>query len=149
MSVFSAEVVVDNVVPIEGGNPTAVKVDGSAVTQPVSGPLTDAQLRATPVPVSGTVTTSPVVSSTANSSRVTVTTSSQVLFAANANRKKVIIQTESGTGNVYVNFGLTASATNYTYIIGSLTTLEIGTWQGAISVVRSSGSSSLTGTELV
>lgn len=32
------------------------KVDGSAVTQPVSGPLTDAQLRATPVPVSGTVT---------------------------------------------------------------------------------------------
>lgn len=34
----------------------AIKVDGSAVTQPVSGPLTDAQLRATPVPVSGTVT---------------------------------------------------------------------------------------------
>lgn len=34
----------------------AVKVDGSAVTQPVSGPLTDAQLRAVPVPVSGTVT---------------------------------------------------------------------------------------------
>jgi hypothetical protein len=34
----------------------ALKVDGSAVTQPVSGPLTDTQLRATPVPVSGTVT---------------------------------------------------------------------------------------------
>lgn len=40
----------------------AVKVDGSAVTQPVSGtvtatgPLTDTQLRAVPVPVSGTVT---------------------------------------------------------------------------------------------
>lgn len=33
-----------------------VPVDGSGVTQPVSGPLTDAQLRATPVPVSGTVT---------------------------------------------------------------------------------------------
>ena len=31
-----------------------LKVDGSAVTQPVSGPLTDAQIRATPVPVSGT-----------------------------------------------------------------------------------------------
>jgi hypothetical protein len=46
---------------------TALKVDGSAVTQPISGtvavsgsvavtgPLTDAELRATPVPVSGTV----------------------------------------------------------------------------------------------
>jgi hypothetical protein len=31
-------------------------VDGSGVTQPVSGPLTDTQLRATAVPVSGTVT---------------------------------------------------------------------------------------------
>lgn len=45
---------------ITGSN--ALKVDGSAVTQPVSGtvtatgPLTDTQLRATPVPVSGTVT---------------------------------------------------------------------------------------------
>lgn len=35
---------------------TPLKVDGSGVTQPVSGPLTDAQLRATPVPISGTVT---------------------------------------------------------------------------------------------
>lgn len=34
----------------------ALKVDGSAVTQPVSGPLTDAQLRATPVPISGALT---------------------------------------------------------------------------------------------
>lgn len=32
------------------------KVDGSGVVQPVSGPLTDAQLRATAVPVSGSVT---------------------------------------------------------------------------------------------
>lgn len=34
----------------------ALKVDGSAVTQPVSGPLTDAQLRASAVPVSGPLT---------------------------------------------------------------------------------------------
>lgn len=33
-----------------------VPVDGSGVTQPVSGPLTDAQLRATSVPVSGPLT---------------------------------------------------------------------------------------------
>lgn len=34
-----------------------LQTDGSGVVQPVSGPLTDAQLRATPVPVSGTVAT--------------------------------------------------------------------------------------------
>jgi hypothetical protein len=42
-----------------GANVTAANalvVDGSAVTQPVSGPLTDTQLRAVAVPVSGTVT---------------------------------------------------------------------------------------------
>lgn len=41
---------------IDGKTPALVSgrvpVDGSGVTQPVSGPLTDAQLRATPVPVS-------------------------------------------------------------------------------------------------
>jgi hypothetical protein len=36
------------------GGSSAWKVDGSAVTQPVSGPLTDTQLRATAVPVSNT-----------------------------------------------------------------------------------------------
>lgn len=40
---------------------TRLLVDGSGVTQPVSGPLTDAQLRATPVPVVGSITTSPNV----------------------------------------------------------------------------------------
>jgi hypothetical protein len=35
-------------------------VDGSAVTQPVSGPLTDAQLRASRVPVDGSGVTQPV-----------------------------------------------------------------------------------------
>lgn len=44
---------------IDGKTPALVTgrvpVDGSGVTQPVSGPLTDTQLRATAVPVSGTV----------------------------------------------------------------------------------------------
>jgi hypothetical protein len=42
-----------DVLSIQGvASMTAVKVDGSAVTQPVSGPLTDTQLRASAVPVS-------------------------------------------------------------------------------------------------
>ena len=44
----------DQYTPVTGRLP----VDGSGVTQPVSGPLTDTQLRATAVPVSGTVTAS-------------------------------------------------------------------------------------------
>jgi hypothetical protein len=38
-------------------NSTRLLVDGSGVTQPVSGPLTDTQLRAAAVPVSGTINT--------------------------------------------------------------------------------------------
>ncbi|MBA2559477.1 MAG: hypothetical protein H0V07_06240 [Propionibacteriales bacterium] len=51
----------DTRVTVTGAN--ALKTDGSGVTQPVSGtvtatgPLTDTQLRATPVPVSGSVST--------------------------------------------------------------------------------------------
>jgi hypothetical protein len=45
----------DQYTPVAGRLP----VDGSGVTQPVSGPLTDAQLRASAVPVSGTVTGNP------------------------------------------------------------------------------------------
>lgn len=37
-----------------------LKVDGSAVTQPVSGPLTDAELRATPISVDGSGVTQPI-----------------------------------------------------------------------------------------
>lgn len=65
---------------VQGGNVAvvtaagALKVDNSAVTQPVSGtvtatgPLTDTQLRATPVPISGTVTSSmgALIAGTAN-----------------------------------------------------------------------------------
>lgn len=45
------------------GGKLDVNLGTSSITLPVSGPLTDAQLRATPVPVSGTVT---VTSTTAN-----------------------------------------------------------------------------------
>lgn len=42
--------------PFQVNSSGDVRVDGSAVTQPVSGPLTDTQLRATAVPVSGPLT---------------------------------------------------------------------------------------------
>lgn len=46
-----------DVITVQGvASMTPLLVNGSGVTQPVSGPLTDAQLRGTPVPISGTVT---------------------------------------------------------------------------------------------
>lgn len=51
-----------DVLTIQGiASMTPLLVNGSGFVQPVSGPLTDAQLRASPVPVSGTITTSPNV----------------------------------------------------------------------------------------
>lgn len=59
-------------------------------TVPVSGPLTDAQLRATPVPISGAVSTTPLSASTSAITQITSTGANQTLLAANASRKKAI-----------------------------------------------------------
>ena len=125
-----------------------VTVANFPATQPVSGPLTDAQLRATPVPISGTISTTPSVSSSATISRVATAATSTVILAANANRKKAIIMTETGTAN-YVAFGATASLTSYTYLLGSTTVLEITGYTGVISLIRASGNGNVQVTELV
>jgi hypothetical protein len=197
--------------------------------QPVSGTvavsnpgLTDAELRATPVPVSGTVTTlqgtspwvvsgtvavsnfpadadalaqgsttsgqlgalvmgavttaaptyttattNPLSIDTAGNLRVTVSnatasnkasaatitriatsTTAVTVLASNANRKKLVIRTETGTHN-YVAFGSTATATNYTYDLGSDATLEDIVWTGSVSIIRASGTGTVQVTELV
>lgn len=85
------------------GGASAWKVDGSAVTQPVSGPLTDTQLRAAPVPILS------ARYSTITNSRPTVTTSSTLILAANASRKYAGGFNQSG-GVIYVKFGAAAVA---------------------------------------
>ncbi len=47
-----------NIASNSGGGASTVSVSNFPATQPVSGPLTDTQLRATPVPISGTVSLS-------------------------------------------------------------------------------------------
>lgn len=143
MSMFTDEVVISNTpLTVEGGNSTAIKVDGSAVTQPVSGsvsvsgsvtvgnfpavqpvsgPLTDAQLRATPVPVSGSLTTTPVTSNNSTVTQITSTSSNQTLLAANPNRRKAILY--FNTGIWYLKFGVGASSSSKTLSITSNNTL--------------------------
>jgi hypothetical protein len=178
MSVFTNEVLIQNTpLPIEGGNATAVKTDGSAVTQPVSGSVSVSNFPATqpvsgsvsvsnfpatqpvsgtvavtqstsPWVVSGTVSTSPSNATTATITRVATGAASVTLLAANVNRKKAIIMTEAGATQ-YVAFGSAATATNYTYLLGTNTVLEVTTWTGSITLARSSGTGSVQVTELV
>lgn len=77
-------------------NATAVKVDGSAVTQPVS----------------GTVTINNSQGATVTQSTFTSTTASTSLVAASANRKTLTVFNE-GAGMLYVSVGATCTSTSY------------------------------------
>ncbi len=164
MSLFTSEITVDNLpLPVDGSGVTqpvsgSVSVSGSInignfpATQPVSiaapvavtGPLTDTQLRATPVPV----ITAPTTSSSATISQVVLSSNTNAtLLAANANRKKVVLFAPKST--LYVKFGTTASATSFTYIaIAANTTFELSTWIGQIDVL-STVNQTVTVTEMV
>jgi hypothetical protein len=90
---------------------TRLLVDGSGVTQPVSGPLTDAQLRATPVPVSGTVSTGGLTDAELRASAVPISAASLPLPTGAAT---AALQTQPGVdiGDVTVNNAAGASAVN-------------------------------------
>jgi hypothetical protein len=112
-----------------GANSTAVKVDGSAVTQPVSGtvtantgltPLTDTQLRATAVPVSlASVPSHPVTGPLTNTELRA--TSVPVSFASPpsvyavqppSNTSRINVQLVDASGNQ--NYGTTGSGLKVT-----------------------------------
>jgi len=125
--------------PVSGtvtiANPGLTDTQLRATAVPVSGPLTDAQLRATPVPVSTTA-------ATATNSTVTLVVSSATsitLLAANAARKKAILFFEGATQNV--KLGATASASSYTYKVAANSTLiEIPSeWTGRIDCQGTAG----------
>jgi hypothetical protein len=122
-----------------------VSIAGSVA---VTGPLTDTQLRATPVPVSGTVTTTPVTSNSATVAQVTSTGSNQTILAANSNRKKAILMFETGIWSV--KFGATASTTSLTYkVSANNTTIEVDTWTGIIDAICTTAGKLVDVTELV
>lgn len=89
---------------------TAVEVDGSGVTQPVSGTFWQATQ---PVSVAATLATQRVRAATSNVTSVADTASSTTLLASNANRLGASIHNTS-SAVLYVKFGTTASATDFT-----------------------------------
>lgn len=144
-----------------------VAVSGSVA---VTGPLTDTQLRATPVPISGTVTANagtgnftvtqatgtnlhvsvdnfPVVfTNLATVTPVSVSTTVATLSAANVAKTQVIIFNESGT--LFVKLGTGASSSSYTYRLTANTELEITGYYGIITGTKLTGTSTAMVTEV-
>ena len=99
--------------PMPGANATAVKVDGSAVTQPV---------------------TNRGATGEATVSNFTSTTSA-TLKASNSNRKVLSIYNE-GAGNLNVLYGSgTASTTNYSVKLFTGDYLEIDKYTGQVNAI--------------
>lgn len=147
MSMFSSDVNVDNTVLVDGSavtqpvsgtvavsNPGLTDTELRASAVPVSGPLTDTELRATPVPVnvSNVVSVITAVASSATLTQVSQPNStSTLLLAANANRKSAILFLPKS--NTSVAYDSSASATHFTYHTGaSNTTIIITGYTGPI-----------------
>ena len=102
-------------------------------TQPVSGPLTDAQLRATAVPVSlasttvtNTVTTTEAPPTSVTHAAVTVTTAgTRVQFGSNACKAIVIKANASNSGTIYVGNSGVTSANGFPLAAGDTLSLDI------------------------
>lgn len=151
---------------IDGGNATAVKVDGSAVTQPVSGTITANQGTAAalagawPVEITdgtnilGTpanpvnVTSVPESSNSATITQVVLTANtSTTLLSANASRKKFIVFIPKSV--TYVKYGTTASPTSFTWTAQTNNaTIDDTIWTGRIDII-STQAQTVTVTELV
>jgi hypothetical protein len=158
----SEEVIVANEVLVDGSghtqpvsgtvavsNPGLTDTELRATPVPVSGPLTDTELRATPVPVSGTVAVSnfPGASvGTATVSRVAVSAVVATLATSNASRKKLIVHNETGT--LFVKLGTGATSTDYSYRLTANALLELDTYYGEVTAIKATGSTFAQVTEL-
>lgn len=121
-----------DVITIQGiASMTAVKVDGSAVTQPVS----------------GTVTSTPEKASSVTIARVATSTTNATLLSSNSSRKKAVIVNDSNS-ILYVKYGTTATATSYTYKLQSDDTLEETNYTGRIDGILDTGTGNAQTTDI-
>ena len=147
MSVFSPEVSIQN---------TPLVVDGSAVTQPISGTVT-ANAGTGPFPISdngGSITVDGTVAvnnfpgastGTATVTNVSVSTTVATLSASNAAKTKVVVYNETGT--LFVKLGTGATAASYSYRLTANTVLEVTGYHGVITGIKLSGTSAALVTE--
>lgn len=124
-------------------------------------PLTDTELRATPVAVSGiffqatqpvsiaaTIITKETRSTTGTPSSVSVTNSNTNLLASNANRLGATFQNE-GTAACLLKMGATATTSSYSVSIASGSYYELPFhYTGIIDAITASGTAQMRITEL-
>jgi hypothetical protein len=157
MSTFSPEVQITNTpLPIEGGNvnpvaisgpvsvtnfPASQPVSGSVsvsnfpASQPVTGPLTNTELRATPVPVTaGSIATATVTPNAVGVVAVNV-------LASRAARTKFVVYNETGT--LFVKLGSGASSTDYSMRLTANTSWEFSGYSGIVSAIKQSGTTNV------
>lgn len=134
---------------------TRLLVDGSQVTQPVSGifwpatqPISGSVNQGTsPWVISGTVTTVPGSIGIAAVSRIAVTNTGAVtLSLSNVAKTQIVIYNESGT--LFVKFGTNASLTDNTYVMPPNSTVEVNGYYGLITARKASGNSFVDITEV-
>ena len=126
----------------------AVDVNNFPAIQAVTGPLTDAELRLTPIPVT-IPTPVPVTqggSPTATVTSVPVSPTVTTLSAANSAKVKVIVHNEGGT--LYVKLGSGASNTSYSFRLTANTVVEIDGYTGIITGTKVSGATNALVTEV-
>lgn len=99
-----------------------------------------------PIPVSGSLTTTPITASTATVTRVPVSTTVATLKIANATRLKLIVFNEAGV--LFVKLGTAATSIDYTFRLTANTTLEIDEYTGDVTAIKSAGSTDAQVTEL-
>jgi len=144
---FTDEIVISNTpLPVDGSGVTqpvsgTVNVGNFPATQPVSGTvtaitggLTDTQLRASPVPTTST----PLKSSSATVSQVALTANTSItLLAANANRIGVTLFVPSSPA--YIKFGNAASTTSFSIKVTANNTQlnadDFKDWVGIITIL--------------
>jgi hypothetical protein len=137
--------------PVSGtvtvANPGLTDTQLRATAVPVSGPLTDAQLRATAVPISGTVTVAGASSTTlATVTSYSVGTSVLTISASNAAKTKLVIYNETGT--LFVKLGSAASASSYSMRLTANTVWELSGYAGVVTAIKLSGTTPVLVTEI-
>lgn len=140
--IFTPEIQVTNTpLPIDTTGQT-ISVGNFPASQAVTGPLTDTQLRASPVPV----TVSGSGTGTATVTNVSVSPTVTTLSASNAAKTKVVLYNEAGT--LYVKLGTGASSSSYSYKLTANAVLEIDGYYGIVTGTKASGTSACLVTEI-
>lgn len=160
MPLFTNEEIIQNTpLPVSGPltdtelRATPVPVSGSVTAV---GPLTDTELRATPVPVSGPLTDTqlratpvPVIQgSSANATVTNVSVGTTSTTISASNVGKTKVVIYNEAGTLFVKLGTTASSVSYSYRLTANTTLELTGYYGRIDAIKASGTTAVLVTEI-